>query len=78
MYRKIYRPGERPATAGEYKEIFINNPRTLVESASEVVNPRIVTIDPFNTTPGCLDKCPPTQYPGRGWIKIIDSLFDYY
>lgn len=74
IYNKIYRPGERPATSGQYKEVLINFPGTLYESYGNVLFPRIITIDLYNSTPGSLDRCPPTQYPGRGWIKIYSGV----
>ena len=52
----LQKPGEKPTTSGEYKEV---GPR-----GGNVPNARIVTIEPTD------DKLPPTQESGRKWIWV--------
>lgn len=54
MPRKPIKPGTDNQPAGRYEEV---GPR-----GGQVNNPRVVNIDPG-------DRLPPTQKPGRGWVK---------
>ena len=49
-------PGEKPKRSGEYEE---RGPR-----GGQVPDPRQVTIEPGD------ERLPPTQEPGRTWVRI--------